>query len=61
MGKENCVFANRMVIASEFIVLSEYLSGSGFKDYGLNKTDIVCLAKELFHSWLTFSGWFFEF
>ncbi len=43
-----------MVVASEFTVLSEYLTESGFPNYGLNKIEIAHLAKELFHTWLTF-------
>jgi hypothetical protein len=54
MGKESCVFANRFVISAEFMVLSEYLNSSGFADYGLNREDLILLAKELFHTWLTF-------
>lgn len=38
-----------MVIAAEFIVVSEYLNGSGFAEFGLSKLEIVQLAKELFH------------
>ncbi|KAI6184693.1 Nuclear receptor domain-containing protein [Aphelenchoides bicaudatus] len=52
MGKDNVVFANKIVISTEFIVLSEYLAG--FAELGLSKTEIVQLAKELFHTWLTF-------
>lgn len=55
MGKENCVFANKVVISAEFIVLHEYLNASGFIDC-LNKAEILTLAKELYHTWLTFQS-----
>lgn len=54
MGNENCMFANKIVIATEFTVLTEYLVQVGFADYGLTQNDILVLTKRLFHQWLAF-------